>query len=152
MLGGTQWLITPDAKKDQVIKLGDGLEPILAEIRDKRDGETRTQADERYEAYQYYLYHKHNVDRMSLEKKSLEKNRSDVQRYAELSKQQKDLTKKIKANKAKLEEIKGKYTKEAKAERARIKQENAAYSFSYGSSLIFVSLCFLFYKIFFPFF
>lgn len=61
MLGGGQWKILPGATKDQVIKVGEGLEPIFAEIKDKRKGETKEEAQARYTAFQYYLYHKHNI-------------------------------------------------------------------------------------------
>ena len=71
MLGGGQWLVLPGAKSSDALKLGEGLEPILSEIRDRKKGESREQAEKRYTAYQYYLYHKHNVDRMSLEKRSI---------------------------------------------------------------------------------
>ena len=86
MLGGGQWYIPPGASADKAVRLGDGLEPILSTVRDKRKGETKEDAMERYSAFQYYLAHKHNVDRMSLEQKSLDENKADVERYKELKK------------------------------------------------------------------
>ena len=123
MLGGGQWYIPPGASADKAVRLGDGLEPILSAVRDKRKGETKENAMERYSAFQYYLAHKHNVDRMSLEQKSLDENKADVERYEELKKELLALSKKIKANKASKEALKGKYNKASQAERTRLKAE-----------------------------
>ena len=123
MLGGGQWAIAPNATKNDVRKLGDGLEPILAEIRDKREGESKSDAEARYTAYQYYLYHKHNVDRMSLEQRSLSRHQANITKYKSLQKTVKALKKRIESNEAIKESLKGKYNQKAKSERARIKVE-----------------------------
>lgn len=105
MLGGGQWLILPGAKSGEAVKLGEGLEPILSEIRDRRKGESREDADKRYTAYQYYLYHKHNVDRMSLEKRSIERNEANVKKLAELEEKESALGKKLAADEAEMKAL-----------------------------------------------
>jgi hypothetical protein len=128
MIGGSQWLIAPDAKKNTAVKLGDGLEPIFAEIRDRRNGETKEDAKNRSDAFDYYLYHKHNVDRMSLEKRSLEKNESKKEDLKIAIKNKRKLEQQIKENQISLDEIKGKYNDEFKEQRAQLNAKKRAYN------------------------
>ena len=120
MLGGSQWKILPGATKDQVIKVGEGLEPIFAEIKDKRKGETKAQAEARYTAYQYYLYHKHNIDRMSLEQRSIDKHNADIQKRDDLIAEYNKVKNRFDSNKKARAELKGKYDNESKQKRKKL--------------------------------
>lgn len=123
MIGGAQWKIIPNATKTEVVKLGDGLEPILAQVRDVRKGETKEEAQKRYEDFQYYLYHMHNIDRMSLEERSIAENDANIQLREKYEKAKESLLRKINNLKKLKERIKGKRDAQSKDERQRIATE-----------------------------
>ena len=88
MIGGNQYRIGSASKDYQ----GEGLQRIIAPIKDK--------GDEVYAAFLDYLFHQHNADRMSLERRSIEWNEEkkaeltkQTQRFASLQREQTDLKK-----------------------------------------------------------
>lgn len=108
MIGGNQYRIGSASKDYQ----GEGLQKIIAPIKDK--------GDEVYAAFLDYLFHQHNADRMSLERRSIEWNEEkkaeltkQTQRFAALEKEQTNLKKER-------EQYARKRNEAAKTERDRI--------------------------------
>ena len=117
MIGTDQYDVTEAAGKGK--RLGDGLATIFKPIR------TRGKVIEGYDAmFDDYLLHQLNVDRMTLEERSIEEQKQRVERISELDKRLAEIKKKLSANKQEFASMKGKRDVKSKTRRAEIREEN----------------------------
>lgn len=79
MLAGQQWSIMGD----KYVKEGDGFYKIIEPI--------QANGEEYYEDFQQFLFHRHNIDRMSLEERSIAKNNAKKAELAKLQARLKEL-------------------------------------------------------------
>ena len=108
MLAGQQWSIMGD----KYIKEGDGFYKIIEPIQAK--------GEEYYEDFQQFLFHRHNIDRMSLEERSIAKNEAKKTELAELQARLKELKMQLVEINAELKDLKLQKGREAVLKRSKL--------------------------------
>ena len=108
MLAGQQWSIMGD----KYIKEGDGFYKIIEPIQAK--------GEEYYEDFQQFLFHRHNIDRMSLEERSIAKNDAKKAELAKLQARLKELNSQLAEINAELKDLKLQKGREAILEKRRL--------------------------------
>ncbi|MBQ7333204.1 MAG: hypothetical protein IJW38_02525 [Clostridia bacterium] len=108
MLAGQQWSIMGD----KYVKEGDGFYKIIEP--------TQAKGKEYYEDFQQFLFHRHNIDRMSLEERSIAKNEAKKQELAELQTKLKELKAQLAEINAELKDLKLQKGREAVLKRSKL--------------------------------
>ncbi len=114
MLGETQAI----KQNGKLVEVGDGWQKIVSRV--KRYGENA------FDLFEHYLFHKHNVDRMSLEKRSISRNEADLQQLERIRKRILEAEREVKICNTQLDNLKGIQTRATTVERAPIKEKRKA--------------------------
>ncbi len=114
MLGGNQWTIMGD----KYVKQGDGFYKIIEPIQKK--------GKEYWERFQKFLFHRHNIDRMSLEERSIAKNEAKKTELAELQTKLKELKAQLAEVNAELKDLKLQRGREAVLKRSKLNDTKQA--------------------------
>lgn len=125
MIGSVQY----DLFADEVKELGEGIQKILAPINTLEKGKDKNIAKveraERSKAFDDYMLHLMNIDRMTLEENSIAEHNEDVKKLAELEAKLEQAVKDYEAAQKALEKLKGKRDKKAVLERKKLRDRMA---------------------------
>ncbi len=111
MIGGERFTI----RNGKIVNEGDGLGKILQPIKAKGKDYER--------AFYASCYHAHNIDRMSLEKRSIERNEQNKQKLKEIENDIGKLKRDIDVNNALLEKLKDADNVDSRIEATRIREK-----------------------------
>lgn len=116
MLAGNQWTIMGD----KVVKTGEGFYKIIEPMKAK--------GKEYFEAFQQFLFHRHNIDRMSLEERSIAQNEANEQELQKMEARLAEIKSELSEINAKLKDLKLNKGREAILERGRLNELKNALS------------------------